>query len=306
MKRNILNIIILVFFIYLLISVFLNKELVYTSFNTGIDIWLNILAPSLFPMFIISEILINYDICKYIGYLFKIIKINPNIIMVIILSMLGGFPSSARFIKILYENKKIDSKSASLLLCCTHFSNPLFILGAVTSFLKGNMTLSIIILLSHYIPNFIILYFVSEKITIKNPIDTNNNSFSKILMTSIKNALSSLLMILGTISFFLILTNLIINNINLNIRGTLLIKGILEVTSSLEYLSMLSLSSLSKVIIISSFLSFGGLCIHAQIISTLEDTDISYTPFLISRIIHALLSIILSIIIYLIYFSLFT
>lgn len=306
MKKNILNKAIFFFFIYLLISVLLNKSLVTTSFSTSINIFLNILAPSLFPMFIISEILINYNICEYIGYLFKKTKIDKNIIMIMILSMLSGFPSSSRYIKVMYDNSQIDKHSASLLLTCTHFSNPLFILGAITTFFNGNIKISIIILLSHYIPNIIILYFVKNKINITSNPNTYNNNFPKLLMTTIKNAVSSLLMILGTITFFLILTNIITNNINTNEKGTLLIKGILEITGALEYLSHLNISNLAKILITTSFLSFGGLCIHAQVLSSLENTDIPYKPFFIARIFHILMSIIIAIIAYLLYFSLLT
>ena len=66
MKKNIKNIIIIIFFIYLLANVLMNKELVFDSFKQSTNILINNLAPSLFPMFIISEILINYNFGTYL------------------------------------------------------------------------------------------------------------------------------------------------------------------------------------------------------------------------------------------------
>ena len=41
-------------------------------------------------------------------------------------------------------------------------------------------------------------------------------------------------------------------------------------------------------------ISFGGLSVHLQVMSILSNTKVKYLPFLFSRIIHAILSGILS------------
>lgn len=311
MKKNIKNILIIAFFLYLLINIIANKEIVLTALSQSTNIWLSTLAPSLFPMFIISEILINYNLGTYLTIIFgnfisKHLKISSSYFLLLILSILSGFPSSAKNIRVMYNNQEITNKEASLLLTFTHFSNPLFIISAITSFLNNNQTLSIIILLSHYIPNFIILLLVRNKLE-NNKIKQKllKPSFPKTLMSSINNAISTLLMILGALSFFLILSEIIISNIPLNNATKLLIKATLEVTGGLAYLTTLNISPLYKVILSSMFLSFGGFCIHFQIISQINDTDISYKPFLKARIFHMLASGILAFIIYTLYFSLF-
>ena len=313
MKKNIKNIIIIIIFIYLLVNVLMNKELVFDSFKQSTNILINNLAPSLFPMFIISEILINYNFGTYLTiilgkFINKYLKISSNCFLLLILSILSGFPSNAKNIRTMYENKEINKEEASLLLTFTHFSNPLFILGVITSFLNNNQTLSIIILISHYFPNFIILILMRKKLTINNSnIKPNYKlNFPKVLMSAISNSVSTLLMILGTLSFFLILSEILINSLNVNTATKLIIKATLEVTQGLSYLSSLNINNIYKVILSSMFLSFGGFCIHFQIISQINDTDISYSPFFIFRVFHMILSGIISFIIYTLYFSLFT
>ena len=65
----------------------------------------------------------------------------------------------------------------------------------------------------------------------------------------------------------------------------------------IEALSSLNISLTYKAVIASCFLAFGGLSVHTQVISIISETKIKYTPFLIGRILQALIaSIILSII----------
>ena len=78
------------------------------------------------------------------------------------------------------------------------------------------------------------------------------------------------------------------------------IKGILEITMGIKYLSILNIPNIYKTIIISMFLSFGGLSIHIQVLSFLIDTNISYKEFFYARIYHSILSGIISYILYII------
>jgi len=312
-KKYIINILIIFIFLYLLINVLINKELVFTSVNTSITIWKDNLVPSLFPMFIISEILINYNLGSYIAiilgkYINKLFKINSDVFLLIILSILSGFPSSAKNIRIMYDKGEITSDEASLLLTFTHFSNPLFIMSSLTNFFSGKYILSVIVLISHYLGNFIILFIVRKKLSNKDKdiVINNNISFSKVLIKAINNGINTLLLILGTITFFLLLSSIISNSFNLNTVNNLILKAVLEVTQALSYLGSLNINDIYMVVLASMFLSFGGLCIHFQVISVINDTDIKYSNFFIARIFHMIISGILAYLIYYLYFSLFT
>lgn len=310
MKQKIINIFMIIILLYLLFNIITDKTLIYNTIKYSTNIWFNNLVPSLFPMFIISELLIKYNFGYYITaylnkYLNKILGISGNNILLLILAILSGFPSSAKNIKTMYNNNEIDENEASILLTFTHFSNPIFIISTITSFLNNNITLSIIILISHYLGNFIILLFVRKKLNNKQIIFNKSIYLSSVLITSINNAINTLLLILGTITFFSLITNIITSNLNLSIQTNLLIKGLLEITQGLEMLGHLNINNIYKVIIASMFLSFGGFCIHLQVISQIIDTKISYQKFLVARIFHSIISGIIAFITYSLYFSLF-
>lgn len=303
------NFLIVIITLFFLIEIFTNKNLIFNTISFSLDIWVNNLIPSLFPMFILSDILITYDFVKYIpkwfintfSYLFNIKK---ECTLVFFLSMLSGFPTNAKNIRKLYDMNIINGREASHMLMFTHFSNPLFILGTLSIFFLNNKNLGIIILLSHYLSNFIIGVTIRKLNNISN--NTVNEKekklyFGPVFANAIKSSIDTLLLILGTLTCFLIISSIIINRFDLNSYNSLLIKSILEITMGLKELSLFSFSNLTKVILSSCILSFGGLSVHMQVISQLIDTDISYKYFFIGRIFQVFISLILSYFIYQLY-----
>ncbi len=306
MKKNILNLMIILSFTILLIEVFIHKILIHNTINYSINLWLTALLPTMFPTFIITDILIHYNITEYIPKKLKkglkyLFNISENATTIFLLSTISGFPSNARNTKTYYEKGLITKKEAEHILTITHFSNPIFILSTVGCIFLKNKKLGIIILLSHYLGNILIGILTRKNNTpSKNYTLPNKQSqkFSKILIQSISSSIDTLLLILGTLTSFLIVASLIIENLKLSPYPSTITKGILEITMGLKELSLLNLSPLYQTIISTSIISFGGLSVHLQIISQIADTDISYTPFFQARIFHALISIPITLILY--------
>ncbi len=274
------------------------------SVKFSYDIWKNNIFPSILPFFIVSSLLINYGFVELAAYLFKplmfLFGINPNISIAFIMSMLSGFPSSSKYIKDLVDKKLINEEEASKALMFTHFSNPLFIIGTISILL--NKKISIFILIIHYITNIIIgiLFrnyhntYIKSKMNIKLP----NNNIGIILTKSIKDAIETLLLILGSISVCSFICTIINHTFKFNNILSAIINGLFEITQGLKYVSLLDISLKIKTTISVMFLSFGGLSIHIQIKSILSDTNIKYIPYLIARTLHTTISGILSYILF--------
>ena len=299
MKTKYKNIIIIICSLFFLVNLIIYRNLVFDTVGFSLNIWITSLLPALFPFFIVSDILINYDVIKYfpkvirnsIKYLFNV---SDNGLVIIILSMLSGFPSNARNIKNMYLDKKITKEEGEHLLYFTHFSNPMFILGTIPLILNSNK-ISKYILISHYLAN-IILGICLRKYNRVNDSNTSNykedkHNFGLVLTTSIRKSLDSVLSILGTLTVFLIISTLLINFFNLDNTSSLLIKSILELTSGLKELGSYNLLDKYLLIISSCILSFGGLSVHMQVINELVDTDISYKNYFIGRILQVVLSL---------------
>ena len=285
---------------------------IMSAVSYSFNIWINNIFPSLFPFFVLSEILINFGFVELVSELFKpifqkIFKINGNAAFIFIMSMLSGFPSNAKYTKELYLQGKLTDKEASKILMFSHFSNPLFILGTVAITFLNDKKLGLLIMISHYLSNIIIgiifrNYNVSkityEKFSLKNSIlkmhskrINNDKKIGAIISTSLTNSINTLLLLLGVITTFLIITTIIDNNFHPSLFSKSIISGFLEMTQGLKHVSMLNISNYYKTILITAILSFGGLSVHTQIISIISDTKIKYFPFFIARILHVLISV---------------
>ena len=308
MKKILSNVLLLLIMILISVEVLIESADVLESVKFSFNIWENSIFPSLF----IGNILIDLGFPKLLGTLlkdvmYKLFKINGTGAFIIILSILSGFPSSAKYTKELYLNGEINDKEATKLLTFTHFSNPLFILGTLSITFLNNKEIGMCILISHYIGNLFIglifrNYYISKKdttkVSLKNAIISMNSSrtdksFGQMLSNAITSSISTLLLILGTVTIFLVLTTLINNNLSVSPYYKSIINGIFEMTQGLKYLSMLKIPLYKQALISVFFISFGGLSVHMQVLSIISDTKIKYFPYFISRILHASISTII-------------
>ena len=305
MKKSMSNISSMLIIIFLLINILIHPNYVSSATSLAFDIWKNNLFPFLFPMFVISEVMISLnaiDIFSNLGnnIITKLFKVKKECTFILIMSMLSGFPSSAKYINSMYEKGILNDNDASKILMFAHFSIPLFIIDTISSTFLGNIKLAKLIFLSHYLTNILIGIMFRNY----NPIKKENNlssfkysstkesskSLGVILGNAIVNSINTLLLILGTISIFLLITTILNSTIDLGNTGNAIINGIIEMSQGLKYVSMLEISLHLKTTLSVMIISFGGLSVHLQVMSILSNTKVKYLPFLLSRIIHALIA----------------
>jgi len=258
----------------------------------------------------------NYGISDFLSEVTKFLisnRLNSNskCNYIIILSLFSGFPSSAVYLKKAYENKEISKEELEYMLSFCFFSNPLFVIGTIGSLLLGNKRIGIMILFSHYISNFIIAYIFrkktknKEKVDFKKAFNTMKNKIStskplaNVLKDIIIESIDTLLLLLGIISIFLIISNVLLNEITEPFQS--IINGILEMTGGIKRISSLDIAQYFKIIFILFFISFGGISIHIQILSILDKIKINYKRFVFKRILSSIISILVFSLFYLWY-----
>lgn len=300
--RKFIPIIVLILF---LISMIIYSDLVIQSVEESLDICINNLFPSMMPFLILSSIMSNYGFIELVSHLLtplmrNLFHLNSNCAYVLILSMLSGSPSNAKYIKELLDNKKISISDANEILLFSHFVNPIFVIGTVGTIFLGSKTYGFIILISHYLANLII-GIIHRKRSIPSIMSSSNNFFNikpkgfiTTLRNAIKDTIDTLLIVFGTITSILVFTSIVNAYFNYNP----ILNGILEITSGLKYTCISSLTTINKIVISTFFISFGGLSIHAQVMSILDNKKIKYLPYLGSRILQGLIS---SIIVYILF-----
>ena len=292
MRTKVFNLFIIILSIFTLIQLLTKQVLITGVIIDTLYLWVNNLIPALFPFFIISDILINYNITSYIPKIItnmckQIFNISDEMLVIFLLSMVSGFPSNARNTRILYDKKLIDIDEANHILIFSHFASPIFILATVGGFFFSNDNLGIALLIIHYLSNIILGILIRNKFIHNkrnNTASFNYDNFGNILILAIKKAIDTILTICGIIIVFLILATIITNTLKLNLYNEMLVKGLLEVTIGIKALSNLSISTNYKLIITSMFLAWGGASVHIQVYSQIVGTKIKYYYFLLGRI----------------------
>ncbi len=251
--------------------------------RNAIILFQNNIFPSLFPFLVLTPFIIHYGffdiIRKFLGPITKkMFRISESASYLFFMSIISGFPSSATNAKILYEENYISKKEAYHTLLFSHFSNPIFLLSMIPNHSK-------IVLFSHYISNFIIGIFLRFKVSSETskPILQNKKRihFFEIFTNSIKNAIHNSLFIFGVIVFFFMINA---------IFDFPIMHLLLELSQGLTYANSLS-QSIKVITCIQSFLvSFGGFSVHLQTFGILSEWKISYFPYLLTRIVHGILS----------------
>lgn len=312
MKKRLYSLTIIFTIVILIITIFTKSHHLNNIVNFSINLFINNIFPSLFPMFVISGVLVEIDIPKVLGNIFKkpmniLFKTKGEGAFIFFMSMITGFPSSAKYLDDLIDKKLITSKDAEKILMFTFFSNPLFIVNTVGNIFFNSTYYGLVLLICHIVGNiFVGLIFrnYNKSIVINDNVSTNNlkylnnkineTNIFKVLLKSIKSSLDILINIFGIITFTLIIINILFKDPS-NIPTIFLI-GLTEMTTGLKYLSLTNIDILPKLILSCLFLSFGGFSIHFQIMSILSKRKVKYLPFLISRLFHAILSTIILII----------
>ncbi len=291
---------ILIFIIFLLICILtlVNPRIIIESVRDSSYLFFDKIFLSMFPFFILSDILISYNFPFYIGKVLgnifnKLFKISKESSIVIILSMLSGHPGNAKYTKVLLDNKIIDEEEATKLIAFTYFPNPMFIIGSVGLLFLNNIKLGFLILIILYINNFTLGYLIRNKFkkTISTKIYRNYNSlnFGKIMKNSIINSFDTLILILGNITIFTIIENILFNYLKLNNIAKAITTSFIEITGGIENISNLVIDVNLKITLIIFTLIFSGFCIHSQIFSILSEYKINYKYIIKVRFISAII-----------------
>ncbi len=296
MKIFFTNILINILLIVILTYIFLYSNNIKENVIFVISTWKDNLIPSIFPFLLLSNLLIEYGFVNFISKIFgvivsKIYNLPKKASFAIIGSIFTGFPTGAKYTKDLLINNDINIEDANHLITFTSFSNPIFVISVIGEGLLKSKNIGIIIFIIHLLTGLIIGLFFKKKNSYtynNNKLIKYNNSFITNLINSINDSFHILVNILGIIIFFSILIEIIDTFIEKNIV-TYIVKGFLEITSSIINISQSNYSLKLKASLIGSFISFNGLSVHFQIKSIIEGTPIQYRKYLIARILHSLL-----------------
>ncbi|MDR6124300.1 sporulation integral membrane protein YlbJ [Bacillus sp. SLBN-46] len=233
----------------------------------GLNMWWEIVFPSLLPFFIVSEMLIGFGVVKFIGVLLEplmrpLFKVPGVGGFVWAMGMASGFPAGAKFTARLRQEGHLTQIEAERLVSFTNSSNPLFIFGAVSVGFFYNPHLGVILALSHYLGNIcvgLLMRFYGKespevasekrkKFKVRSALSAlhqtrlkDNRPIGKLLGDAVNSSIQTLLMVGGFIILFSVINKLLYH---LHITATLA-KAVEVILSSISFPEMLSIPFIS-------------------------------------------------------------
>ncbi len=234
-RKYFFTIIFLLFTICLLL--FSNNNLI--AAQNGLALWATKVLPTLFPFFVATELLCQTNFTHILGkilnkFMKPIFNVPGESAIAIILGTISGYPIGAKVVCNLKSQKIISKIEAERLIAYTNNSGPLFILGTVGIALFGNKRVGFILLISHILASLMVAYcfrfWKKDKFDI-NYRETKFNSkltpmkisdIGEILGTSIKKAISTILLIGGFIVIFSVVLSILQTSGILNICSEIL------------------------------------------------------------------------------------
>lgn len=271
--------------VLLMILLITYSDICKLGVERGLLISANVIIPSIFPFLVCILIIVNMNINfknkLFSKVIYNCLGQNFEMFLVMLFSMLGGYPVGCRLINELCSQKKIDKKSANIMQMYCINAGPAFIITAVGSGILGNKAFGIILFVAHITSSTILALLCAKRIrkNFKNYNYPNKNvtKFSDIFVKSTADAAQSVM----TICFYVILFS-VVNSYLIFLLGDVPVLRYIfyftEVTTAVTYTK--------NIYFISFLLGFSGISIWCQIFSLSKNAGIDLKLFILGRILH--------------------
>ena len=196
----------------------------------GLNLWWNVVFPSLLPFFILSEILMGLGVVHFIGILLEplmrpVFNVPGIGAFAMSMGLASGYPMDAVITCKFRKNQLCTAVEAERLLSFTNTADPLFMFGAVAVGMFGMPELGATIAIAHYLSSFFVgvlfryhgrdrdIYTHNAQSTKGNIIiralralyaakQEDKRSMGQLLGDSVKNSMNTILLIGGFIILF--------------------------------------------------------------------------------------------------------
>ena len=315
---NFFDIICTFFIFFTMIILLLNPKKFANGTIDGIKLFFFSVLPGLLPFMILTKLLTEIGfvvkVCsKFNKFTYKIFGTSGLGLYAFFMSILSGYPIGAKIISDLYLKNLITDKEAQKMSVFCTTSGPVFVIGAVGTMMFGSYKIGLILYFSHIISSLflgIINTLFSQK---KNPVYYKNCNFivsrqKNVVNICINDTINSLFIVCAYITIFYLLGEIlsyikvfdymfivsspVLKIMKINSKYLLgIFYGILEVTRGVKTLSMFC--DTSSIIIATGLISLSGISIIFQSLAFLKNAKIKMYKFVLSKIIHSILSMML-------------
>jgi sporulation integral membrane protein YlbJ len=309
----------------------------------GLKVFWNIVLPSLFPFFVLSELLLGMGVVHFLGVLLEplmrpVFNVPGVGAFALSMGLAAGYPMDAVITAKFRKTGMCTRIEGERLLAFTNTADPLFMFGAVAVGMFGHPEIGALIALAHYLSAFTVGYLFrfygrSDRGNRDNRgQDTHRRDehpkvhilrrawwalfrarkadgrpLGQLLGEAVKESMMTLFMIGGFIMLFSVFVRIlsvvgVMEAITPAIRWILslfglspqlsqsLLCGLLEIDLGTVAVSQAAAPLGQRLVLASAVIAWSGLCVHGQVASVIHGTDIRMGPYVVARLLHAILA----------------
>ena len=297
MKKFLSLFIIIGFFVIMLIF----PRQTFEGAESGLLLWFQIVLPTLLPFIILSNLLIHTNAVTYISsivkpFIQKLFRVSDYGCYAVFVGFLCGYPMGAKVVADLIQTEKISEEEGQYLLSFCNNTSPMFIISFIVmqnfkneSLLLGTL---VILYLAPVMCSFLFRRFYKCNARMSSASSLNNAFYFnfQIFDTCIMNGFETITKVGGYIILFSILFALVKQ------LPVMWLLPILEISCGVSYITSLGIPLSTVYPYVLALTSFGGLCAVAQTNSMIQESKLSILPYIIQKLITALVTSLLAII----------
>lgn len=287
------------------ILLFTHPVLASEGCTAGLILWYQAVLPSLLPFLFLSDLMVHTGLFQYLNRLcaplFKrLFRIPEEGCYVVLMGFLCGFPMGAKVTGDLVRKGALSKEEGTYLLGFCNNVSPAFFLNYICVYILGYRQIPLLLPVCFYL--LPVLYGIltrpfyhfpyEQDIYEKKQTPMKKITFS-VLDVCMMDSFATITRIGGYIILFSICSRML-QLLPLPVMLRLPLEAILEISCGTQTVSHFFQHMYPvRLAAVCSCASFGGLCIFAQTRSVLSDTKIRMRAFTAGRLILALLSFLL-------------
>ncbi len=280
-------------------TLFCFPQPVLTGASRGLSLCGNVLIPSLLPFLTLVGVCMRCGLADAAGTLFKrptavLFRLPQAAAAPILFAFAGGYPAGAVAVKQLLEEGNITQNDAKRMMHFCVGAGPAFAVAAVGGVMLGNPRAGWVLLTAHLLSAWLLGFVEARRAPMSAAIPSRSRPLplAAAFTAAVGAATETLVSMSGFVILFSVclsladgtgLTALLDRYVA---GGSVMLAGFLEVTAG----CMAATGTATPLLfLVGFFLSFGGLSVHCQARSILQNHPAALKDFFLFRLLHGLL-----------------
>ena len=276
-----------------------NAEAASLFVSRGIEVCLTRLIPSLFPFLVVSSLLLSSGLDKVIGKTIGkpiaiLLGVSDESACAVILGFICGFPVGAKCACGLLGDGKIERRECERILAVCSIPSPAFVISVIGNDILGSSADGVkiwLICAASALGVGVFLRFaapLSKSPTAHAFLRPSRKSFATLLTSSVREGAQSMLYVCAFVIFFsafLGALDAVISPLALGREWRAVLFGFFELTSG--SLQLTEVAADMRLALCALVTGWSGLSVHFQTISICSESNIKFSPYILSHALRA-------------------